>query len=356
MLIARSLAFVGLLSAPLVSAALFPAKTEVKMIDGKGFNKVMSQNVTSVVAFVAPWCGYCQRMAPEYSKAAEALAPMVPLYAVDCDQDSNKRLCSEQGVQGFPTVKLYPRGGRSKPLSFDSGERTATNFFYWATRNIPHAIRRLDSVSEISGWTNEHAVKPRALLLSTSKDTPLMWKALGNKYKDTISFGILQDKSGKQAVKLGAEDSPTKDSKVLIYPPGSQKFIRFEGTLKYKQLNKYLGSVADGTVELPKQQERTDSSTMTPETSKSSEVVVGDATPLESTTALTSILASPVPSPHAFNAGGTEAPPDRREADATISVGGDATSSTSSSVPDATAAKGPDMEEGVLTEHTRDEL
>lgn len=30
---------------------------------------------------------------------------MLPFYAVDCDKQNNKRLCAEQGVQGFPTVK-----------------------------------------------------------------------------------------------------------------------------------------------------------------------------------------------------------------------------------------------------------
>lgn len=43
-------------------------------------------------------------MAPEYSKAALGLYPLVPLYAVDCDK--HKKLCAEQGVQGFPTIKV----------------------------------------------------------------------------------------------------------------------------------------------------------------------------------------------------------------------------------------------------------
>ena len=43
-------------------------------------------------------------MAPEYSKAALGLYPLVPLYAIDCDK--HKSLCAEQGVQGFPTVKV----------------------------------------------------------------------------------------------------------------------------------------------------------------------------------------------------------------------------------------------------------
>ena len=45
-------------------------------------------------------------MAPELSKAALGVYPMIPFYAVDCDKESNKRLCAEQGVQGFPTVKV----------------------------------------------------------------------------------------------------------------------------------------------------------------------------------------------------------------------------------------------------------
>lgn len=45
-------------------------------------------------------------MAPEYSKAALGLYPLVPLYAVDCDAPKNKKLCADQGVKGFPTVKV----------------------------------------------------------------------------------------------------------------------------------------------------------------------------------------------------------------------------------------------------------
>ncbi|KZT07343.1 thioredoxin-like protein [Laetiporus sulphureus 93-53] len=261
-------------SPPLVTAALFPTNTQVKMLDALGFRKSMKQNSTSVVAFVAPWCGHCQRMAPEYSKAAEALSPMVPLYAVDCDQDANKRLCSEQGVQGFPTVKLYPRGGKSQPISFDSGSRTANNFFYWASRNIPHGVKRLEKVADIADWSNKNVAKPRALLLTSNKDIPLMWKALGNKYKDSITFAILYDKSGKGAVKLGAEETADKGSKVLIYPAGSPHFARFEGSQKYKPLDKYLKDVVDGTAVFPEDQSKDGTRSMSvPSTPEGQEVL-----------------------------------------------------------------------------------
>ena len=43
-------------------------------------------------------------MVPEYSKAALALYPLIPMYAIDCEQ--YKSFCGKQGVQGFPTVKV----------------------------------------------------------------------------------------------------------------------------------------------------------------------------------------------------------------------------------------------------------
>ena len=34
---------------------------------------------------------------------------MVTVAAVDCDEDSNKKLCGKYGVKGFPTIKVNPR-------------------------------------------------------------------------------------------------------------------------------------------------------------------------------------------------------------------------------------------------------
>ena len=42
-------------------------------------------------------------MVPEYSKAARGLHPLVPLYAVDCDE--NRSLCAEQVRWCTPVVR-----------------------------------------------------------------------------------------------------------------------------------------------------------------------------------------------------------------------------------------------------------
>ncbi|OSD05370.1 hypothetical protein PYCCODRAFT_1432532 [Trametes coccinea BRFM310] len=238
------------LTPSLASAALFPSDTVVKMLDAKDWKKVMKENATSVVAFVAPWCGHCQKMAPEYSQAALGVYPMIPFYAVDCDKQSNKRLCAEQGVQGFPTLKLFPRGKDMKPLDFDYPTRTASAFYYWASRNIPHNVKKIYHLEDVPAWVESDTDKPRALLLNQGKHIPLLWQTLGNKYRDQIKFAVHRDRQGKSSLAMGLEKGAPKSSKVLLYPAGSTDYVRYHGVQKHDPLVKFFDSILDGTADL----------------------------------------------------------------------------------------------------------
>ncbi|EEB87521.1 hypothetical protein MPER_15105, partial [Moniliophthora perniciosa FA553] len=145
-------------------------------------------------------------MSPEYSKAAKGMYPLVPFYAVDCDDDQNKPLCAEQGVQGFPTVKLFPRGKYLAPMVYQ-GERTASAMFKYASLRIPNSNVKLGELDDIEAWVDKTAKtdKPRALLLTKDKKIPLLWKVLGNKFQNQIEMGTHRDREGKTSVALGYE-------------------------------------------------------------------------------------------------------------------------------------------------------
>ncbi|KAJ6581135.1 thioredoxin-like protein [Mycena capillaripes] len=232
-----------------VSAAVFPPDSLVKMLDAKSWKKAMKTNQTSLVAFVAPWCGHCKNMAPEYSKAALGLHPLLPLYAVDCDADQNKRLCAEQGVKGFPTVKVFPRGKDLDPILYE-GERTASAFYYFATRRIPSSFTKLYKTDDIIPWIEKTVDQKRTLLLTKDKKVPLLWQVLANKYRGQLEFGTHRDRKGKSSVALGFEAGEKKESKVLVYSPGSTTPFRYEGINKFDSLSKFFDSVIDGTADL----------------------------------------------------------------------------------------------------------
>ena len=104
-----------------------------------------------MVAFVAPWCGHCKALGPEYTAAAQSLSPLIPFYAVDCDEASNKRLCAEHQIQGFPTIKAFPRAGKGGARDYQ-GERKKGALVDYAKGLVPDRVKKLradDGVSKV---------------------------------------------------------------------------------------------------------------------------------------------------------------------------------------------------------------
>ena len=59
------------------------------------------------VEFYAPWCGHCQKLAPEWKKVATNLKGLVNIGAIDCDVEANKGICAMYEIKGFPTIKVF---------------------------------------------------------------------------------------------------------------------------------------------------------------------------------------------------------------------------------------------------------
>jgi len=86
------------------------------------FNKeVLKSDSVWMIEFYAPWCGHCQRLVPDYTKAAKALKGVVKVGAVNADE--HRSLGGQYGVQGFPTIKVFGLD-KNKPEDFQ-GQRTA---------------------------------------------------------------------------------------------------------------------------------------------------------------------------------------------------------------------------------------
>ncbi|KAJ1613793.1 protein disulfide isomerase [Cryptosporidium canis] len=144
--------------APLLVTCLYNSGSQVKVINGAQLKKLVRDNPVVIVEFFAEWCGHCKAFAPEYEKAAKALKGIVPLVAIDDQNDM-----AEYGIQGFPTVKVFTEHSM-KPKDF-TGPRKAeavTNAALSALKDVINSrIKDNTSSSKSSSKSKDFNKKSR---------------------------------------------------------------------------------------------------------------------------------------------------------------------------------------------------
>jgi thiol-disulfide isomerase/thioredoxin len=90
-------------------------------------DKLLPQyNRSGLLAIVAEWCGYCQRMKPAYSTVANQLGDSFPMFYLDAVKHQ-KFVEKYKLAEGFPTIK-YIEARTSKVKEPYTGERTVNGF------------------------------------------------------------------------------------------------------------------------------------------------------------------------------------------------------------------------------------
>jgi thiol-disulfide isomerase/thioredoxin len=83
-------------------------------------------NLIKVYNFNTSWCGYSVRFQPEWEKFQKEVKARddlsnIQAYDIKCDNASNKQMCIDYEVPGFPTVIIEKDG---KKIDYN-GDRTA---------------------------------------------------------------------------------------------------------------------------------------------------------------------------------------------------------------------------------------
>jgi protein disulfide-isomerase A6 len=120
------------------SLALYPSSSSVIELTPSNFDKlVIKSDEVWIVEFFAPWCGHCQALVPEYTKAAAALKGVVKVGAVNADD--HKDLGGRYGVRGFPTLKIFG-ANKNKPEDYN-GARTAQGLVDAALQAVKSKVK-----------------------------------------------------------------------------------------------------------------------------------------------------------------------------------------------------------------------
>jgi len=220
---------------------LYGPKSLVVPLTKKNFaDKVFGTEHIWVVEFFAPWCGHCKSLAPEYDKAAANLKGLVNVGAVDCDVE--KELCGNFGVQGFPTIKIFP--SKTTPVSGkkDSfhkvpedyqGQRTAAAIVNFALGKIPSFVVPVTSATEAKFLGQPLS---KAILFTNKDKTSDLYKALSVDYHNRMVLGEAKHTDKKLADKYGVTVFPT----LLVLGAEGAENIKFDGKLSHESITKFL--------------------------------------------------------------------------------------------------------------------
>ncbi len=115
-------------------ACVLGLASSVEVLTDANFESSISNGDAWFVKFYAPWCGHCKQLAPTWDKLpAELESQGIKTHVAKVDCTTSRDVCSQAGVRGYPTLKLY-KAGSPEPVAY-SGARSIPAFVSFLQSN-----------------------------------------------------------------------------------------------------------------------------------------------------------------------------------------------------------------------------
>ncbi|XP_026473312.1 thioredoxin domain-containing protein 5 homolog [Ctenocephalides felis] len=208
------------------------------------------------IMFYAPWCGYCQKLAPTWNQLAEMLNSdehsRVTIAKVDCTTDNE--VCSQHDVTGYPTL-LFFKLDTEEPVKF-KGTRdlpTLTAFINEQiganepldVESIPHIPDAVNGLVELTEDTfadhvreGQHFVKFYAPWCGHCQSLAPVWEKLAStfEHEDSVSIAKIDCTQHRPiCTQFEVKGYPT-----LLWIEDGKKVEKYSGQRNHEELKAYV--------------------------------------------------------------------------------------------------------------------
>jgi protein disulfide-isomerase-like protein len=188
-------------------------------------------------------------LAPVYEEVADAFLKEKSVVIAKVDCDAEKSLGARFGVQGFPTLKFFPKGSTS-PVEYDGG-RTADDLIAFINGKAGTRAAIYKAPSDVQVLTSENF---DSVVLDSTKDVFVefyapwcghckslapVWEKLATAYKledDVVIANVDADKYKDVGGKYGVTGFPT----LKFFPKNNKEGVTYSEGRDMKDFVKYL--------------------------------------------------------------------------------------------------------------------
>ena len=212
------------------------------VLDDGSFDQAVKEFDYLLVEFYAPWCGHCQKLAPEYAKSAGVLKSQnSPIRLAKVDATTNPLLSSRFEATSFPTIKFFHYGS---PRVYNGG-RIEEEITAWLQEAVKSRMTKLASEEELrkvlkekgiaavvfakEGSEAAHAVEIASIV---SKSSDYYWLPTSDDTETPSTLIVYNQKENSEFTFIGPwSEKPisdfVKDSKIPLVMSSSHVGLEF---------------------------------------------------------------------------------------------------------------------------------